>query len=589
MSPDDGRIRDAGTVVDVLCERDRRGEEAGFVFLADGEHESEVASWSALAERVRAVSAAVRRHAGVGDRALLLFGPGLDFLVAFLGCLHAGVVAVPCVPPRRPLRRTFDRIREVLRIASPSVLLSSGTPVDISEEMRTLAPDLRDCPLVDPKHLGDVPPERRSAATPGGIAFLQFTSGSTSAPRGVMVTHANLMHNLGYIHDRFEHGPASVAATWLPVYHDMGLIDGLLGPIFGGFRCFAMPPHAFVQRPVRWLRLVDRYRVTHTGGPNFAYDLCVANVSPDEARNLDLSSWRLAYNGAEPVRTSTLEAFSRHFECAGFRPDAFNPCYGLAEATLMVTSGRGPEVHPCCVDGAALEAGRIVEVPHDAPRGQMIASSGTASCGMGVLIVDPESRREAADGEIGEIWVSGPSVTRGYFDDPAATTEVFSAWTEGVRSGPYLRTGDLGFILRGELYVAGRLKDLIILSGRNLFPQDIERSAELAHPSLRIGFTVAFSIDEEDREELIVLVEVDALRGTARDGDEQSEGSFAGVLKAVDQAIARDHQVNPSVVGAVPRGELLKTSSGKIRRGACRAAYRAGQLTVLERQGPPAQ
>jgi acyl-CoA synthetase (AMP-forming)/AMP-acid ligase II len=573
-----------GTLIDVLLSRATSpgaGEEA-YAFLGDGEAVTESLSWSGLAERALSVSAAVLDRAAPGDRALLLFWPGLDFLAAFLGCLHAGVLAVPCVPPRRPLGRSVERIAPIVQVSRPSVVLSAGSRTAIAEELRMLVPDLAACGLVDVSQLKattTAPASRgcsRGRASGHDLAFLQFTSGSTSAPKAVMVTHANLVHNLREIHRGFEHDHRSVSVTWLPVYHDMGLIDGMLGPLFGGYRCVAMPPHVFLQRPHRWLRAISRYRGTHSGGPNFAYDLCVEKISPDEARALDLSSWRVAYNGAEPVRPTTLEAFARHFETAGFDRRALCPSYGLAEATLKVTCGSVASLHPRTVDAAQLQEGVVREVAGEpGPGVRAIASCGPVPVELDLLVVDPQSRRERRVGEIGEIWISGPSVAAGYFRAPAETKETFDARTEDGR-GPFLRTGDLGFVRDEELYVVGRHKDLIILAGRNLYPQDVELSACGAHPALQGGSAAAFAVDDGLREHLVVLVEAGQSSPIEAPG-------LSDVVGAVRQAIARDHEVEPAVVGLVRMGALLRTSSGKIRRHACRRAFSAGEMLLLAR------
>jgi acyl-CoA synthetase (AMP-forming)/AMP-acid ligase II len=569
-----------GTLIDVLLSRATQpgAGEVAYAFLGNGEAVTESLSWSGLAERALSVSAAVLDHAAPGDRALLLFWPGLDFLAAFLGCLHAGILAVPCVPPRRPLGRSVERIAPVVQVSKPSVVLTAGSRAAIAEELRTQVPDLAACALVDVSQLNAprTAPPSRGRARAHDLAFLQFTSGSTSTPRAVMVTHANLVHNLRAIHRGFGHDPRSVSVTWLPVYHDMGLIDGMLGPLFGGFRCVAMPPHVFLQRPHRWLQAISRFRGTHSGGPNFAYDLCVEKISPDEARALDLSSWRVAYNGAEPVRPATLEAFARRFETAGFDRRALCPSYGLAEATLKVTCGSVASLRPMTVDAAQLQEGVVREVAGESGPGvRAIASCGPVPEELDILVVEPQSRHERREGEIGEIWISGPSVAAGYFRAPDETNETFQARTEDGR-GPFLRTGDLGFVRDGELYVVGRHKDLIILAGRNLYPQDVELSACRAHPALHGGCAAAFAVDDGQREHLIVLVE-------AGQSSPSEAPGLSGVVEAVRQAIARDHEVEPSVVGVVRTGALLRTSSGKIRRHACRRAYSAGEMLLVAR------
>lgn len=476
-------------------------------------------------------------------------------------------------------------MRGIIRVAEPVVVLGSGPTLAMPDDLVAAAGNLARLPSVDPARLAPPDAVPMSRAVGDGVAFLQFTSGSTSAPKGVVVTHANLMSNLGYIHDCFGHDRSSVAVTWLPVFHDMGLVDGMLEPIFGGFRCFAMPPHAFVQRPGRWLRAITRYRATHSGGPNFAYDLCVAKVTDEELAELDLASWRVAYNGAEPIRVSTLDSFAARFSARGFRSGAFHPCYGLAEATLKVTGNSAAELTHRAFDAELLERGEVREVDAETPRARMLASSGRPFDDLSVAIVEPQSRVALGPRALGEIWVAGPTVAAGYYRDAVATADAFGATLVDGDGRAYLRTGDLGFMVDGELFVAGRSKDVIILSGRNIYPQDVEQSAEGAHEALAPGGTVAFSIDDGQSERLVVLVE------SARRPNPDAPEPFADVATAVERAIARDHQVDPDVVAVVPRGALLKTSSGKIRRRACAAAYRSGEIVTLEerrRPGPEA-
>lgn len=578
----DGRVPNARTILDVLMVRAREREPGGFAFLADGDTVSETLSWRELADRAFAFSAGTRLHARAGDRALLFFRPGLDFLAAFLGCLHAGVLAVPCVPPMRPFKRSFDRINQIAHACSPRLVLAGGKAFPEEHDRAALAPSLSQCPVLSPSELPVSAEPTPSSARADGVAFLQFTSGSTSTPKGVMVTHANLMNNLQYIHECGERTRASVTVTWLPVYHDMGLVDGLLEPIFAGCRCVAMPPYAFIQRPARWLGAITRYGGTHGGGPNFAYDLCVAKISPDEAAGMNLSSWRWAHNGAEPIRPSTLQAFVERFSVSGFRLGHFHLCYGLAEATLKVTGGPADCLQTRMFDADALERGELVEVGADHGRVRAIASTGTPFRDFRLAIVDPETCRELGEGRLGEIWLSGPSVTAGYYGDRRATEDTYGAYIEPGHRGPFLRTGDLGFAIENELYVAGRLKDLIIVSGRNIYPQDVERSAETAHESLSVGCAAAFSIDDGQRENLVVLFE-----STRRPLRDAATDAVSEVIDAVVRAVARDHQVDASVVAAVPRGALLKTTSGKIRRRACRQAFQSGAMEVLERRDLP--
>jgi acyl-CoA synthetase (AMP-forming)/AMP-acid ligase II len=337
-----------------------------------------------------------------------------------------------------------------------------------------------------------------------------------------------------------------------------------------------MPPHAFVQKPIRWLRAISRYKATHSGSPNFGYELCVAKISSDEASRLDLSSWRIAANGSEPIRPATLHAFQERFASSGFRPSAFHPCYGLAEATLKVTIGTADRLRDRFLDADALERGQVLEVSAEAPRARAIASSGSPSRHVELAIVDPESCEELSEGQIGEIWVAGRSVTAGYYNNEKASAETFSGRLVTSNRGPFLRTGDLGFTKEGELYVTGRRKDLIILAGRNLYPQDIERTVEDAHELLGTGCAVAFAVDDGRQEQLVVLFELARPRS-------DSGWTPLNVIDTVFRAIRRDHLVDASAIAAVPRGALLRTTSGKIRRRACRQAWSSGGLDLLER------
>jgi acyl-CoA synthetase (AMP-forming)/AMP-acid ligase II len=581
---EDRAARGAGTLVDVLEARARDGDDGGYVFLPDGEVAGAALSWAELHHRVVDLSSAIRRHAAVGDRALLLFPPGLDFVVAFLACMRAGVVAVPSVPPRRPLARSVERIASVAAVSEPAVILATGPSIGMLDELRRLVPQLARCPSSDPANVGGTARATSNEARGDGAAFLQFTSGSTSAPKGVVVSHANLMHNLAYIRDGFGQTARSISVAWLPVYHDMGLIDGMLGPLFGGFRCYAMPPHAFLQRPVRWLRAIAKYRATHSGGPNFAYEMCVAKVTEREASELDLSSWEVAYNGAEPIRSTTIDAFAARFGRSGFRLDAFYPCYGLAEATLKVSGGRAGTLANLVVDATALAVGRTVDVPPEATGSRVVCSVGRTSHDVRVVVVDSKTGDRKVDGQVGELWIAGPSVACGYFRDRQATRSVFEGRLREEPSQAFLRTGDLGFVRRDELYVTGRLKDLIIVAGRNIYPQDVEHSAERSFEGLAVGSAAAFAIEADGRESFAVLIETTSGGCQIDRGSGTAVASLGEVATAVVRAIVRDHQVTPARVAVVPVGALLKTSSGKIRRAACRRAYSSGKIAILEEQ-----
>ncbi|HET9212138.1 MAG TPA: proline iminopeptidase-family hydrolase, partial [Thermoanaerobaculia bacterium] len=456
--------RQPATLIDLL--RARAGEKGGaplYTFLADGEAEEATLSYGGLDRRARAIGARLQQAGAAGERALLLYPPGLDFIAAFFGCLYAGAVAVPAYPPRAG--RTQPRLRAIAGDARPRLVLTTAAIAAKAAELSEQIPELAGAEWIATESLDSSAAERWTPPSlgPGTLAFLQYTSGSTAAPKGVMVTHANLLHNERLIGAAFGMDEESVVVGWLPLYHDMGLIGNVLQPLHAGGRCVLMSPVAFLQRPMRWLEAVSRYRGTVSGGPNFAYELCLRKAAPEALSRLDLSSWRVAYNGAEPVRASTLERFAEAFAPCGFRAEALYPCYGLAEATLFVTGGHG----------ARVEKERV-------------------SCGSAwqrIVTVDPETGEERPEGEV---WISGPSVARGYWENEEATARDFHAFLP-TGEGPFLRTGDLGFLSGGELYVTGRLKDLIILRGRNHYPQDVELTAERSHPDLHPGGGAAFS------------------------------------------------------------------------------------------------
>ena len=577
---------EVGNLVALLRLRaEERGEQVAYTFLADGEEEAERLTFAELDRRAREIGAALQRMGGAsieGRPVLLLYPPGLEFVAGFFGCLYAGAVAVPAYPPRS--RRSLPRLRSMAKDAEPAVALTTSELAPRLESLAAGVPELADLPALatDALEPGLELGWRDPQAGPETLAFLQYTSGSTAAPKGVMVSHGNLLHNEEAIRRGFGQSEASVIVGWLPLYHDMGLIGNVLQPLYLGARCVLMSPVAFLQKPVRWLRAVSRYRATTSGGPSFSYDLVARKSRPEDLAGVDLSSWTVAFNGAEPVRAATLDRFAEAFAPYGFRRDAFYPCYGLAEATLFVTGGAPGEMPVVAgYDPMALERGEAREAGGGEAR--RLVSSGRAQGGQDVRVVDPETRRPVADGGVGEIWVRGPSVTGGYWRRPEATAEDFGAELAGVADGergPYLRTGDLGFLSDGELFVTGRRKDLIILRGRNLYPQDLELTAERAHPALRPGCGAAFSVevpvDAGTGERLAIVHEVHR---------HDHDGDHAAIADAIRAAVAEEHDAPVDAVVLIRHGTMLKTSSGKIRRSACREAMLAGELAELARSG----
>ena len=555
------------TLVEVL--RARAASDAdgwAYVFLADGEREEDRLTWGELDRHARAVAAALQERGARGKPVLLLFPPGLEFVAAFFGCLYAGAVAVPSYPPSG---RSAPRLRSILQDARPCLALATRA---IIERWPALARDLgggaAEIALIAPAELPDSAAEawRPYAPEPGDLAFLQYTSGSTSDPKGVMVTHGNLVHNEVLIRDACRHDEGSTFVSWLPMYHDMGLIGCVLQPLFVGAPCVLMSPLAFLQKPERWLRAVDHYRAHTSGAPNFAYDLCVRRIPPERRKGLDLSSWRVAFNGAEPVHAATLESFADAFADCGFRREAFFPCYGLAEATLIVSGRTRPEP-PTVGRFRGLDEGLAVA---DDGGGALVAS-GEILSGQRIAVVDSATGERADGGRVGEIWLAGPSVARGYWGRPEQTARDFGARLPGDGT-PFLRTGDLGFLHEGRLFVTGRLKDLIIVRGRNHYPQDVERTAESSHPAVRPGAGAAFAIDLPGGEGMALVQEVDPRQTGERSGE---------ILDALRRAVVSEHGAALAAVALVRPGTMPKTTSGKIQRQLCRRLYLEGALDPL--------
>ncbi len=584
-------IPDVASFVDLLRFRvDADAERPYARFLREGEVDGAVEplSYGGLDRAARAIAARLQASGAAGERVLLLYPPGLRFVEGFFGCLYAGAIAVPAFPPDPRLESSVPRLVAIAEDAGARFALTTSAVRSIADTLAARAPALARLEWIATDTLPDATlPDGGDAWRPpalghDSVAFLQYTSGSTGDPKGVVVSHGNLLDNSRAIARGFDHGPDLKGVIWLPPYHDMGLIGGVLQPVAVGGEVTLLSPFDFLRRPVRWLQAIARHRATTSGGPDFAYRLCVDKVTDAELSTLDLSSWKVAFSGAEPVRVDTLRAFADRFAAAGFRAEAFYPTYGLAEATLM--SSGGPALRPLVtVQVSAGGLGRRRVEPPGADDVRTLVSSGPPLSPAGAVIVDPELRLPIEPGGIGEIWLGGASVCLGYWNRPALTEAVFGARLEGPSSasGPWLRTGDLGFVHDGELFVTGRIKDLVILRGRNVYPQDVEAAASAAHASL--GAIAAFGIDGADGEELAIVAEVDESRGAV---------DRPAVIAAIRDAVGRALTLSPSTVVLVGRGRLPKTSSGKIQRFACRDALANGGFDLLarsdatERPGP---
>ena len=561
-----------------------------YTFIEDGDTRDVHCTHAQLDHRARVIGAHLQALRDGRQRALLLYPPGMDYIAGFFGCLYAGVVAVPAYPPNpAQLERTLPRLQAIIADAQTGMVLTTSGLLAMARGMFARLPGLEDLHWVATDKLDDAIANnwRESAANERDLAFLQYTSGSTDTPKGVMLSHANLLANSRNIQQCFGHSTTSQGVIWLPPYHDMGLIGGIIQPLYVGFPVALMSPLHFLQRPMRWLRAVSRFRATTSGGPNFAYELCVRKSTEEERAALDLSTWDLAFNGAEPIRSGTLERFAAAFAPAGFRPQAFYPCYGLAEATLIVSGGdKGAAPFVQTVDPLALADGRSQAVgPPDA--GRELVACGHAVAGQEIVIVAPETRVRLQVGEVGEIWVTGPSVARGYWQRPQDTEDTFQASLAGTGPGAqqrYLRTGDLGYLDQdGQLFVTGRLKDLLIVHGRNHYPHDIEHTVERCHPGLRPGCGAAFAIDgdarADHREQLIIVHEFDRRKF--------AEVALSEVVDAIRAAVPRAHDIQPDAIVLIAPRTIPKTSSGKIQRRTCRAAYLADGLQVLTNWNAP--
>ncbi len=538
-----------------------------FRFLTDGETTEDAITYGRLDARAKGIADKLSAHCQKGDRVLLLLTPGIDFIAAFFGCLYAGCVAIPTYPHLRQKKDgILTRILNVAADATPKVILSNAIVERASAAFFAETAHTKDIPWVDVTQIAPMndPDWNSTPIDTDDLAFLQYTSGSTNTPKGVMVSHGNLMHNAMTITNAFGLTPEDRCVLWLPPYHDMGLIGGILTQVFAGVETILMAPAYFLQRPIRWLQAITRYRATASGGPNFTYDYAVKKVKPEQLAELDLSTLAVAFSGAEPINADTLLRFADYFAPTGFQNKAFLPCYGLAEGTLMITAqrrGNGFVAHR--FDKSALEQHRVVPDPEN---GRLLVGCGDTIDDTVLRIVNPESLLPTPEGQIGEIWAGGSSVAKGYWNRPEATRETFKAFIAGTGEGPFMRTGDLGFVQNNQLFITGRIKSLIIIDGSNHYPQDIEWTVEHCHPDIQPHGAAAFSVDLDGAEKLIIVAELDPRM--LRDlNDEQARA----IKRAITAAVSNEHTL--SVHDIVFTGRLPKTTSGKIKHHECRAEY----------------
>lgn len=533
-----------------------RPDALAFRFLVDGTSDDAVdLTYRELADRAAAIAGELHRRGLAGRRVVLALEPGLDYLAALFGILRAGAVAVPAFPPVG--RRATARFASVVEDCAPDLVIANPVFAGDSPLPWLGGHELEGTPVDTPL------PE------PADLALLQYTSGSTGDPKGVMVSHGNLVANCHAMAANLG-STRQVSCSWLPPYHDMGLIGAILLPVFGGFPMVLLSPVHFVQQPYRWLKAISDHAVTTSVTPNFGLDLCVDTVTDEELRSLDLSTLDHLFCGAEPLRPSTITRFEQRFAPSGYTPAALVPCFGMAEATLFVSGrDRAEPVTSQSLGKEALSHGTIRITDEDATP---IVSCGVVAPGHEVLIVDPLTRRPAPPDRIGELWVRGPGVTTGYFGKPELTAATFAARRADRPHGPdYLRTGDLGFLRDGELYLTGRIKDLIIVAGQNHYPHDVELTVRQAFPGARQ--VAAFGVSQDGADELVIVVETRPIE------------DCAAPREAITSAVAAAHGIRPLDVRFGPPGAVSVTTSGKVRRSATRDAYERDALKQFAPQG----
>ena len=564
------------TLVELLRYRaEQQPEQTAYIFLQDGESESGRLTYSDLDNRACQIAAKLRAICAPGARALLVYPSSLEFIAAFFGCLYAGLVAVPAYPPRA--NQNSSRLRAILNDAGASVILTTEKLLprlkSRLKEHHTSVLSLHWLATDDGLNEANLPwqaPDIEEAT----LAFLQYTSGSTGTPKGVMLSHANLMYNERMIEAAFGHTDQTVFVGWLPLHHDMGLIGNVLQPLYLGIPCTLMPPVAFLQKPVRWLQAISNYQATTSGAPNFAYELCISRITAEQRDGIDLSSWDVAYSGAEPVRNITLQRFADIFAPCGFRWQSFYPCYGMAETSLLVSGGlktQTPTEFPAESD--ALAQNQVVIADESSSNQRMIVGCGQTWLEQKIIIVEPNLLTCCPPDQVGEIWIAGRHVSQGYWQRPEETAKAFHAYTADTDEGPFLRTGDLGFFKNGELFITGRIKDLIIIQGRNHYPQDIELTLEQSHSALRQGGGAAFSIEVNGKEQLVVVQEVERRYLRKLPSDE--------IFQTMRQVISEHHDLPLYAAQLLKPGSLPKTSSGKVRRRTCKAEFMQDGLNAV--------
>jgi acyl-CoA synthetase (AMP-forming)/AMP-acid ligase II len=565
------------TLVDILRWRaQHQPQREAYTFLLDGETKKVQITYAELDLQARRIAALLQDHTAPGERALLLYPSGLEYVAAVFGCFYAGVVAVPAYPPR--LDQSLTRVQTILQdtqamtVLTTSAIFSSlhhtfaSDPWDNVQDLRWIETDTIDT-------VGAQDRDKPLPLRPEMLALLQYTSGSTGSPKGVMFTHDHLMQSAALTQAAATLTPQDRAVFWTPPYHNLGLVGSILQALYTGFPTTLMAPETFLQQPLRWLQVLSSWQATVSGAPNFAYDLCVKKATQDDIKTLNLSHWAIAFVSGEPVRAETLERFAATFAPCGFRPEALYPCYGMTEATLLVSASRRLiKSRVRTFEREALEAGRVVETT-----GQRVADRPLVNCGsvqprQEIVIVDPQTLTPCPPDTIGEIWFRGPNIAGGYWGKTEETIEMFQAFLANGGDGPFFRTGDLGFCVENELYLTGRIKDLIIIRGRNLYPQDIELVVEKSHPLLRPGGCAAFTVEGPTSEQLVVVQEVVS---------HADDAVMQEAMQSIFRTVPSEFDVEVTAIALVDTGTIPRTVMGKMQRHTCRRLFLADKLNTV--------
>ncbi|MGK7956650.1 MAG: AMP-binding protein [Crocosphaera sp.] len=566
-------------LIDLLQETAiKQPDKIAYTFLEDGKTEAQQLTYKKLEQRAKAIAAHLQSLDSYGERALLLYPAGLEFLCAFFGCLYAGVIGIPAPPPEASrLKRTLPRLQAIAKDSQTSLVLCNSKITSIVDQAREQVPELQPIKWLDTEVINNKLSQKWQKPNINGdtLAYLQYTSGSTATPKGVMISHYNVIYHCHNLQRSCNYNADSVTVTWMPYFHDYGLVEGLLTPLYNGTPCYVMSPVAFIKRPLRWLEAISRYKATHSQAPNFAYDQCVRRIREKQRENLDLSHWKAAGNAAEPINPEVLERFAQYFAPVGFSAQAFCPAYGLAEATLLVSfSPQEESFITTSFIASELEKRRIVEADNNSSGLiRTVASCGRLMQDISVKIINPDTLTLCSPDEVGEVWVKDPSVAQGYWQRKKDTEETFQAYIKDTGEGPFLRTGDFGFIYQDQLYISGRIKDVIIIRGTNHYPQDIEWTVQGCDPALRPENGAAFSVEIEGEEKLVIAQEIE--RGYK---DTLTTEEIAAKIR---RAMVEEHELDTHAILFLKRGSLPKTASGKIQRRACQAQFLKGTLDIL--------